>query len=60
MIIGVPKEIKNNENRIALTPSGASVLVKTITKYIFKKTEALVADLPMSNTPKLAQKFYPP
>ncbi len=28
MIIGVPKEIKNNENRIALTPSGASVLVK--------------------------------
>ena len=28
MIIGVPKEIKNNENRIALTPGGASVLVK--------------------------------
>ncbi len=28
MIIGVPKEIKNNENRVALTPSGASELVK--------------------------------
>lgn len=28
MIIGVPKEIKNNENRIALTPSGANELVK--------------------------------
>lgn len=28
MIIGVPKEIKNNENRIALTPAGASELVK--------------------------------
>lgn len=28
MIIGVPIEIKNNENRIALTPSGANELVK--------------------------------
>lgn len=26
MIIGVPKEIKNNENRVALTPSGAHML----------------------------------
>ena len=28
MIIGVPKEIKNNENRVALTPSGAFELTK--------------------------------
>ncbi len=28
MIIGVPKEIKNNENRIALTPSGALAFIK--------------------------------
>ncbi len=28
MIIGVPKEIKNNENRVALTPAGASELTK--------------------------------
>jgi len=28
MIIGVPREIKNNENRIALTPAGAAELVK--------------------------------
>src|SRR5680860_978521 len=28
MIIGVPKEIKNNETRIALTPAGAAELVK--------------------------------
>ncbi len=27
MIIGVPKEIKNNENRVALTPAGAHDLV---------------------------------
>jgi len=28
MIIGLPKEIKNNENRVALTPSGVSELHK--------------------------------
>ena len=28
MIIGLPKEIKNNENRVALTPAGVAELVK--------------------------------
>lgn len=28
MIIGVPREIKNNENRVALTPAGAKELIK--------------------------------
>ncbi len=28
MIIGVPKEIKNNENRVAVTPAGTYALVK--------------------------------
>jgi len=28
MIIGIPKEIKNNENRVALTPAGTVELVK--------------------------------
>lgn len=28
MILGVPKEIKNNENRVALTPAGAKELIK--------------------------------
>ncbi len=28
MIIGIPKEIKNNENRVALTPAGAQELLK--------------------------------
>ncbi|MBA3579429.1 MAG: alanine dehydrogenase, partial [Gemmatimonadaceae bacterium] len=27
MLIGVPKEIKTNENRIALVPAGAEALV---------------------------------
>ena len=30
MIIGIPKEIKNNENRVALTPAGAKELVKEV------------------------------
>ncbi len=29
MIIGVPKEIKNNENRVAVTPSGVQELTKS-------------------------------
>ncbi len=28
MIIGVPKEIKNNENRVAVTPAGTQEFVK--------------------------------
>jgi len=28
MVIGIPKEIKNNENRVSLTPAGAMELVK--------------------------------
>jgi alanine dehydrogenase len=28
MIIGIPKEIKNNENRVGMTPAGVSELVK--------------------------------
>ena len=28
MTVGIPKEIKNNENRVALTPAGAKELVK--------------------------------
>ena len=28
MIIGIPKEIKNNENRVGMTPSGVAAMVK--------------------------------
>ena len=27
MLIGIPKEIKNNENRVALTPAGVQSLL---------------------------------
>lgn len=38
MIIGVPKEIKNNENRIALTPAGALDLVKNNHRVLIEKS----------------------
>jgi len=39
MIIGVPKEIKSNENRVALTPAGAMELTKRGHK-VFVQTKA--------------------
>jgi alanine dehydrogenase len=38
MIIGVPKEIKNNENRVGLTPAGVSALVKAGHKLFVQAT----------------------
>ncbi len=38
MIIGVPKEIKNNENRVGLTPAGVSALVKAGHKVFVQST----------------------
>lgn len=37
MIIGVPKEIKNNENRVAITPAGVHALVKKGHKVVIEK-----------------------
>ncbi|MED4015668.1 alanine dehydrogenase [Sutcliffiella cohnii] len=39
MLIGVPKEIKNNENRVAITPAGVDAFVKAGHKVIIE-TEA--------------------
>ena len=38
MIIGIPKEIKNNENRVALTPAGAMELVRRGHKVYVQST----------------------
>lgn len=37
MIIGIPREIKNNENRVALTPAGVQNLVSAGHKVIVEK-----------------------
>ncbi len=62
MIVGVPKEIKNNENRVALTPAGAQELVRRgHTVYVqktagvgsgFSDEEYLGAGAKMLSTPK--------
>jgi len=38
MIVGLPKEIKNNENRVALTPAGVYELTKNTHKVYVQKT----------------------
>lgn len=41
MIIGVPKEIKNNENRVGLTPAGVSAFAKSGHKVFVQATAGL-------------------
>ena len=43
MIIGVSKEIKNNENRVGLTPAGAEALVKAGHKVLVETGSGLVS-----------------
>lgn len=38
MIIGVPKEIKNNENRVALTPAGVATLTQAGHEVLIEKS----------------------
>jgi alanine dehydrogenase len=38
MIVGVPKEIKNNENRVGMTPSGVAELVRRGHKVLVQQT----------------------
>ncbi len=52
MIIGVPKEIKNNENRVAITPAGVYALVKDGHKVLIEKNAGLgsgITDIEYAN-----------
>jgi alanine dehydrogenase len=46
MIIGVPKEIKNNENRVALTPAGTMELTKRGHTVYVQQTAGLGSSFP--------------
>ncbi|GGZ36901.1 alanine dehydrogenase [Echinicola pacifica] len=46
MIIGIPKEIKNNENRVALTPAGAQELVKRGHTVYIQETAGIGSGFP--------------
>jgi len=41
MIIGVPREIKANENRVAITPAGVEAFVKAGHKVVVEKTAGI-------------------
>ena len=45
MIIGVPKEIKNNENRVAITPAGVHTLVNAGHKVVIEKSAGVGSGL---------------
>lgn len=38
MIVGIPKEIKNNENRVAITPAGVHALVSSEHKVLVERS----------------------
>jgi len=46
MIIGIPKEIKNNENRVAMTPAGTKELVKRGHQVYVQHTAGLGSGFP--------------
>jgi alanine dehydrogenase len=45
MIIGIPKEIKNNENRVSLTPGGVMEMVKHGHKVYVQSTAGVASDI---------------
>jgi len=46
MIIGVPKEIKNRENRVAIVPGGVKMLVDSGHRVLVEKSAGLGAGIP--------------
>jgi alanine dehydrogenase len=46
MIIGVPKEIKNRENRVAIVPGGVKMLVDAGHRVLVEKSAGLGAGIP--------------
>ena len=58
MIIGVPKERINNENRVAITPSGTQHLVNAGHKVLIEKGAGEEVILPMMNTAIPGRKYW--
>ena len=46
MIIGVPKEIKNHEYRVAVTPAGVTELIKNGHRLIIEKSAGTGSGFP--------------
>lgn len=58
MIIGAPKEIKNNENRVAITPAGVYALAKNGHKVIIEKSAGTGSGIEDSDFIKAGATIY--
>ncbi len=58
MIIGVPKEIKNNENRVAITPAGVQQLVKEGHTVIIEKNAGVGSGITDEDYINVGAKIY--
>lgn len=59
MIIGIPKEIKNNENRVGLTPAGAQEFVKHGHTVYVQATAGVNSGFPDSEYENVGAKILP-
>ena len=59
MLVGVPKEIKDNEFRVGMTPAAVAELVHHGHQVIVEKAAGLGSGSPMRNTSAPAPKSPP-
>jgi len=59
MIIGVPKEIKNNENRVAITPAGVEALVSAGHKVVIENNAGLGSGITNEEYEKAGAEILP-
>jgi alanine dehydrogenase len=59
MIIGVPKEIKNNENRVAMTPAGAAEMVANGHKVYVQSTAGVGSGFPDDEYRRVGAEILP-
>ena len=58
MIIGVPKEIKNNENRVGITPAGVTAIKNNGHEVQIESGAGLGSGLPIKIMKRQAPKLY--
>src|SRR5688572_33061415 len=59
MVVGVPKEIKTNENRIALVPAGAEVLTGAVHTVVIEQGGGLGSGFPDEAYTAVGAKILP-
>ncbi len=59
MIIGIPKEIKNNENRVGMTPAGAKELIKRGHTVYVQSTAGVNSGFPDTQYEEMGAKILP-